>query len=89
MLIQSSVNPPFRRDPVGDYVKQSVELTGGRPARTVAYGSEAGNYDELENLIVLGPGDIAQAHKSDEWIALEQLEAGQQVYENMIRRFCL
>ena len=82
-------NPPFRRDPVGDYVKQSVELTGGRPARTVAYGSEAGNYDELENLIVLGPGDIAQAHKSDEWIALEQLDEGQRVYSSMIRQFCL
>jgi acetylornithine deacetylase len=82
-------NPPFRRDPDSDYVKQSVDLIGGRPARTVAYGSEAGNFDEIRNLIVLGPGDIAQAHKSNEWIALEQLEAGQRVYENMIRQFCL
>ena len=82
-------NPPFRRDPCSDYVKQSVELTNGRPARTVAYGSEAGNLDEIQNLIVLGPGDIDQAHKSDEWIALEQLEKGQNVYANMIRQFCL
>jgi acetylornithine deacetylase len=82
-------NPPFRRDPGSDYVKQSVALTNDRPARTVAYGSEAGNFDEIENLIVLGPGDIAQAHKSDEWIALEQLEAGQRVYASMIRQFCL
>jgi acetylornithine deacetylase len=82
-------NPPFRRGPDSDYVKQSVDLIGGRPARTVAYGSEAGNFDEIKNLIVLGPGDIAQAHKSNEWIALEQLEAGQRVYENMIRQFCL
>ena len=82
-------NPPFRRDPGGDYVKQSVALTGGRPARTVAYGSEAGNFDEIENLIVLGPGDIAQAHKSDEWIALQQLDEGQRVYSSMIRQFCL
>jgi acetylornithine deacetylase len=82
-------NPPFRRDPGSDYVKQSVELTNGRPARTVAYGSEAGNLDEIKNLIVLGPGNIDQAHKSDEWIALEQLEKGQNVYANMIRQFCL
>lgn len=81
-------NPPFRRDPGSDYVKQSVALTNDRPARTVAYGSEAGNYEEINNLIVLGPGDIAQAHKSDEWIALEQLEAGERIYANMIRRFC-
>ncbi len=82
-------NPPFRRKPDSDYVKQSVALTNGRPARTVAYGSEAGNFDEIENLIVLGPGDIAQAHKSDEWITLEQLAAGQRVYESMTRQFCL
>lgn len=82
-------NPPFRRKPDSDYVKQSVALTNGRPARTVAYGSEAGNLDEIENLIVLGPGDIAQAHKSDEWITLEQLAAGQRVYESMTRQFCL
>ena len=82
-------NPPFRRDPDSGYVKQSVALTNGRPARTVAYGSEAGNFDEIENLIVLGPGDIAQAHKSDEWIALEQLNEGQRVYSSMIRQFCL
>jgi acetylornithine deacetylase len=82
-------NPPFRRDPGSDYVKQSVELTNGRPSRTVAYGSEAGNLDEISNLIVLGPGNIDQAHKSDEWIALEQLEKGQNVYANMIRQFCL
>tara|TARA_R110002072_G_C7978996_1_gene536033 strand:+ start:14404 stop:15528 length:1125 start_codon:yes stop_codon:yes gene_type:complete len=82
-------NPPFRRDPGSDYVRQSVALTNSRPARTVAYGSEAGNFDEIENLIVLGPGDIAQAHKSDEWIALEQLDEGQRVYSSMIRQFCL
>jgi len=82
-------NPPFRREPGSEYVKQSVALTNGRPARTVAYGSEAGNFDEIENLVVLGPGDIAQAHKSDEWIALEQLEAGQRVYASMLRQFCL
>ena len=82
-------NPPFRRDPGSDYVKQSVELTNGRPSRTVAYGSEAGNLDEIRNLIVLGPGNIDQAHKSDEWVALEQLEKGQNVYANMIRQFCL
>ena len=82
-------NPPFRRDPGSDYVQQSIALTNNRTARTVAYGSEAGNFDEIKNLIVLGPGDIAQAHKSDEWIALEQLDEGQRVYSSMIRQFCL
>lgn len=84
-----SRNPPFRRDPQSDYVRQCVELSSGRPARTVAFGTEAGNFDEVQNLVVLGPGDIAQAHKSDEWISLEQLERGQQVYSKLIEHFCL
>ena len=29
--------------------------------------------------VVFGPGDIAQAHTSDEWISLRQLEEGTQV----------
>ena len=35
--------------------------------------------------VVLGPGDIAQAHAVDEWVALEQLAAARTVYERVIR----
>ncbi len=81
-------NPPFRRDPRGDFVQQCARLASGNAPRTVAYGSEAGNLASMEDLVVLGPGDIAQAHKSDEWISLEQLEAGQRIYAELIRKFC-
>jgi acetylornithine deacetylase len=29
---------------------------------------------------VIGPGDIAQAHTKDEWIAVEQLEKAVDIY---------
>ena len=35
--------------------------------------------------IVIGPGDIAQAHTSDEWLDLEQLHQGEAVYFNLMR----
>jgi len=35
--------------------------------------------------VVLGPGDIAQAHAVDEWVALEQLAAARSMYEKVIR----
>ena len=35
--------------------------------------------------VVLGPGDIAQAHALDEWVALEQLDAARTLYEKVIR----
>lgn len=81
-------HPAFRRDPQSAFASACAELTATTP-RTVAYGSEASNFTHIEELIVLGPGDIAQAHKSDEWISLDQLQAGESLYSELIRRHCL
>lgn len=35
--------------------------------------------------IAMGPGSVAQAHTADEWIALEDLEAGTQFFERFLR----
>ncbi|MFP4336079.1 MAG: acetylornithine deacetylase [Wenzhouxiangella sp.] len=34
--------------------------------------------------LVLGPGDIAQAHAVDEWLALEQLEQAETLYRRLV-----
>jgi len=45
---------------------------------TVAYGSEAGRFQEAGLPTVLcGPGDIARAHKADEYITLDELADGE------------
>jgi acetylornithine deacetylase len=31
-------------------------------------------------MLICGPGDIQQAHRSDEWISIEQLAKGVEVY---------
>jgi len=80
---------PFRRDPQSEFAQTCVGIASGLPPRTVGYGTEASNFTEIENLIVLGPGDIAQAHTNDEWISLEQLDQGEATYRKLIRRFCL
>ena len=36
--------------------------------------------------VVFGPGDIAQAHTTDEWVALAQLESTAEAYVKMIHR---
>lgn len=83
-----NLHPAFRRDPQSSFATSCAELSSSSP-RTVAYGSEASNFTQIDELIVFGPGDIAQAHKSDEWISLEQLESGQKLYTELIRRHCL
>lgn len=82
-------NPAFWRDPQSKFIQECVALSGCGAPRTVGYGSEASNFTDVERLLVLGPGDIAQAHKSDEWISLEQLRRGQELYRKLLTRHCL
>ena len=47
---------------------------GAGQKRKVAYGTEAGLFARAGvPSIVCGPGSIEQAHKADEYVALEQL----------------
>jgi acetylornithine deacetylase/succinyl-diaminopimelate desuccinylase-like protein len=52
--------------------------------RGVPYGTDASNF-ALAGIpsIVLGPGDIAQAHTKDEWISLAQVEKAVEVYTDI------
>jgi acetylornithine deacetylase ArgE len=51
----------------------------------VPYGTDASKLAEAGLLsIVLGPGDIAQAHTVDEWIEVEELERAVEVYFELV-----
>lgn len=75
-------------DPHSPFVSQTLKLAGKNSPRTVAYGTDGTMFGELENLLVLGPGDIAQAHTHDEWIDLAQLELGTELYARLIEHYC-
>ncbi|MCA9107179.1 MAG: M20 family metallopeptidase [Planctomycetales bacterium] len=75
-------------EPDSPFVKKALELTHRPTSRTVSYGTDAGVLGELEHKIVLGPGSIAQAHTRDEWIALEQLALGTEIYQRFVRHYC-
>lgn len=52
-----------------------MELTGASTAELVAFGTEAGLYQDLGiSTVVCGPGSITQAHKPDEFVSIEQLQ---------------
>ncbi|MGB1208520.1 MAG: acetylornithine deacetylase, partial [Paracoccaceae bacterium] len=49
-------------------------LTGANGAGVVPFGTEAGIFQQMGmDVVVCGPGSIEQAHKADEFIALDQL----------------
>jgi acetylornithine deacetylase len=51
-----------------------LELTGANGTDLVPFGTEAGIFQALGmDVVVCGPGSINQAHKADEYLALDQL----------------
>ena len=79
---------PLYMDPESDFVREVLALSGNEKAQTVSYGTDGAVLTEMKKLVVLGPGDIAQAHTQDEWILLDQLEKGTQLYAKLIRHWC-
>lgn len=79
---------PLYVDPGSPFVQSVLKLAGKAQPRTVAYGTDGAMFGDLRNLLVLGPGDIAQAHTHDEWIELAELERGTALYKRLIEHFC-
>lgn len=79
---------PFWVDPNSEFVRDALQLAHRPKAKTVSYATDGGLLGELADKIVCGPGGIAQAHTQDEWIALEQLARGTELYEKMIQHWC-
>jgi acetylornithine deacetylase len=80
---------PLYVDPHGSYVRETVQIAATSSSKTVGYGTDGVMFTELKEILVLGPGSILQAHTDDEWISLDQLQRGTDLYERLIRRWCL
>jgi acetylornithine deacetylase len=53
------------------------QLTGQNVTESVAYGAEAGQFQQAGlSVAVCGPGSIDQAHQPDEYISVDQFEQG-------------
>src|SRR5690606_25552060 len=69
-----SAFPGLDLAPGAEVVELAKALSGGNATGKVAFGTEAGLFDANGiPTVVCGPGSIDQAHKPDEFIALEQV----------------
>ncbi len=77
--------PGFIADPAAESLARA--LTGDNGRLHVSYQTEAGHF-QARGLatVICGPGNIAQAHQPDEFITVEQLEAGTTFVRRLIRR---
>jgi acetylornithine deacetylase len=57
-------------------IARLVMAAGAGPAFKAGFGSEAGLFDEIGlESVVCGPGSIDRAHKADEFVTRDELEA--------------
>ncbi len=70
-----------------EVVALAKALTGANTTGKVPYGTEAGLFQESGiPVVVCGPGNIAQAHKPDEFIELAQVALCERFMERLIER---
>jgi acetylornithine deacetylase len=63
------------------------ELSQNDNLDTVAYAAEAGQFAEGGYpAVICGPGDIAQAHRANEFVAKDQLANGAKMLERLVQR---
>ena len=71
-------------------VVRTAESLTGRTAEAVAFATEAPYFGQLGmETIVLGPGNIAQAHQPDEFLSMDRLDPTVQLLRKLIQRFCV
>ncbi len=80
--------PGLDTAPDAEVVEFVAALTGNRECIKVGFGSEAGLFSGRLGVpsVVCGPGSIDQAHKPDEFIALEELERCDAMLEALLER---
>lgn len=67
----------------------AAEALTGAAAESVAFTTEGPYFKALGiDTLILGPGDIDQAHQPDEWLAGDRLDRYVAVLRQLIQRFC-
>lgn len=79
--------PGLALDQGSPAIALAKELSGNNAVETVAYGTEAGLFQQAGiPAVVCGPGSIAQAHKADEFVALSELAACERFLARLVSR---
>jgi acetylornithine deacetylase len=87
--VSSQQGTPFYVSPDAEVVQAGLKATGTTKPGTVPFGTDAHAFKHHSQLVILGPGDIVQAHTVGEWIDIAQLSESVGVYQQMIEMFCM
>lgn len=69
-------------------INEAEKLTG-RKAEAVPFATEGYFFSSLGmDTLILGPGDIKQAHRPDEYLKIERIMPALDLYSSLIKTFC-
>ena len=75
VIAQTNVVPPFAAASNSEAVALALKLSNSNETFAVSYTTEAGLFQDAgASSVVIGPGDISQAHTANEWIARSEIE---------------
>lgn len=87
--VHTAYYTPFSTDPQAEIVQAALAVTGAARSITVPYGTDAAVLHSHLQLVILGPGDIGQAHTVGEWIEIGELQRAVDLYGALIERLCM
>jgi acetylornithine deacetylase len=81
---------PSAETPADSIFVQKVEALTGQTAGAVAFGTEAPYFRKMGmDTVILGPGNIEQAHQPDEYLAISTLSPMILWLNQLIHHYCV
>jgi acetylornithine deacetylase len=88
--VQETTNlPPMATAPDRPFVQQGLAICQQEKPLAASYATDGCCLSDFSDLIVLGPGNIQQAHRCDEWISVQQLTQAVELYRQFIAVYAL
>jgi len=85
----SRADSGFETPPDSPLIKLLEKLTG-KGSSTVAFGTEAAQMMALGSVsVVIGPGDIREAHRTGEFVPVDELERCAEILKESVAQICV
>lgn len=76
--------------PADAAIIQAAERLTETPAQAVNFATEGGYFNQMGmQTVILGPGDIAQAHQPNEYLPRSHIAPMQTILRGLVKEFCL
>ena len=84
-LVKSEINITLNFEPVTNIVAENLANKLGLKTKTVKYFTEASILKEKGDVIILGAGDIKEAHSDNECVLISEYEKIIKIYSDIIK----